>query len=245
MTPKAAPWGSTRPAKRPTELSTAGADHRTAELDRLGHRGVAVGDGEADVPAAGAGGVRHHAGDRALAQVPQRVGRAVHLHRVGHPVEHPLVEADGGARRRAVRSSDHVKAPGSFTSWAPMCSMGCHADTGAPTESTNTAILPAVMTSIGGTTMVPPWASTRAVVASTSATRDVHRPVRRLVGVHLRADAGDVLAVEREHAVAAGLLDRPGGLERPAEHAAVERRRRVDVGTARGRPTTVFPARTP
>ena len=69
-----------------------------------------------------------------------------------------------------VASSFQVNVPGSFTSWQPMCWFGCQQDTNDPTESWNTAIVPASKMSIGGTITVPPAAVTASLVAAASTT---------------------------------------------------------------------------
>ena len=119
-------------------------------------------------------------------------------------------------------NSFQPNVPVSFTSCAPMCWLGCHIETKDPTEILSmTAMRPASNTSIGPAMVVAPAVDGRGERRVDVAHRDVHRPVRRHVRVLLRAEAGDVQAAEREHAVATGFgpgVD--GGL--PTEHRAVE-----------------------
>src|SRR4029078_4810170 len=67
-------------------------------------------------------------------------------------------------------NSDHVNAPGSFTRWAPIVFFAVHRLKNAPDGSGTTAMLPASITSNGGTCTEPPAPSTSFDVASTSAT---------------------------------------------------------------------------
>ena len=63
-------------------------------------------------------------------------------------------------------SSFQQSAPGSLTSCAPVCCLGCHSPMTAPSGSAKSAMRPASMTSMGGMNTVPPLADTLATVSS-------------------------------------------------------------------------------
>jgi len=67
-----------------------------------------------------------------------------------------------------VFSSFHASAPGSLTTCAPRLSPGCHTPNAAPVGSAKNAMRPAVVTSIGGTSVWPPASAMAAAVASRS-----------------------------------------------------------------------------
>ena len=67
-------------------------------------------------------------------------------------------------------SSFQQSVPGSLTSCAPVCWLGCHSPITAPSGSAKMAMRPASITSIGGAKTVPPLAVTLATVSSTLST---------------------------------------------------------------------------
>ena len=67
-------------------------------------------------------------------------------------------------------SSFQQNAPGSLTNSEPAVSPGCHIEKKPPWGSAHTAMRPAVITSMAGTTTVPPAAVRASLDASTSAT---------------------------------------------------------------------------
>ena len=67
-------------------------------------------------------------------------------------------------------SSFQQSAPGSFTTCAPVCSLGCQSPMTAPAGSAKRDMRPACMTSMGGMNTVPPLAETLATVSSASST---------------------------------------------------------------------------
>ncbi len=118
-----------------------------------------------------------------------------------------------------------------------MCSFACQTPKTAPTGSCASTMRPASKTSIGSIRSVPP-ASVHALGGRVDVVaRDVGRPVRRhaFAARRRRARGGDVLAVLREHHVAAGLGTRVA-LGLPAEEVAVEGDGAVEIGARHVRP---------
>jgi len=98
------------------------------------------------------------------------------------------------APRRAA-SCPSSRAPGSLTSWAPLCSFACHTQNTAPDGSANTPMRPAPSTSNGSVSTLPLASSTFAAALSALSTQTFvfHTGVGGRV-VWLGPDGGDVAA---------------------------------------------------